>query len=87
MELEERLSELELVHDWQGLVDVLEEGIAAESNVARKAELHLKLGRVLDAKLLAGVRALKHFQSAYKLNAASVESLQAARGVYWALGS
>ena len=86
MELEERLSELELVHDWQGLVDVLEEGIAAESNVARKAELHLKLGRVLDAKFLAGVRALKHFQSAYKLNAASVESLQAARGVYWALG-
>ena len=86
MELEERLSDLERVHDWQGLVEELEKGVASEPSAARKAVLHLKLGLVLESKFLAGVRALKHFQSAYKLSPALVESLQAARDVYWQLG-
>ncbi|MGA2449699.1 MAG: tetratricopeptide repeat protein [Polyangiaceae bacterium] len=86
MELEERLSDLERVHDWQGLVEELEKSVLSETSAARRAELHLKLGRVLEGKFLAGVRALKHFQSAYKLSPALVESLQAARDVYWLLG-
>ncbi len=86
MELEERLSYLEHVQDWQGLVDELEKGIASASAQADKARFHLKLGRVLEIKFLAGVKALKHFQDAYKLNPALVESLESARRIYWGLG-
>src|ERR1700690_1036075 len=86
MELEERLSYLENVRDWPSLVDELEQGIASSSGGAAKAQFHLKLGRVLEAKFLAGVKALKHFQDAYKLNPVLVESLEAARSIYWDLG-
>ena len=68
MELEERLSYLENVRDWQSLVEELEKGIASSAANAAKAQFHLKLGRVLETKFLAGVKALKHFQDAYKLN-------------------
>ena len=86
MELEERLSYLENVRDWQSLVEELEKGIASSAANAAKAQFHLKLGRVLETKFLAGVKALKHFQDAYKLNPALTESLEAARNVYWDLG-
>ena len=86
MELEERLSYLENVRDWQSLVEELEKGIASPAANAAKAQFHLKLGRVLETKFLAGVKALKHFQDAYKLNPALTESLEAARNVYWDLG-
>ena len=86
MELEERLSYLENVRDWQSLVEELEKGIASSAANAAKAQFHLKLGRVLETKFLAGVKALKHFQDAYKLNPALTESLEAARNVYWELG-
>ena len=75
MELEERLSYLENVRDWQSLVEELEKGIASSAANAEKAQFHLKLGRVLERKFLSGVKALKHFQDAYKLNPALVESL------------
>src|ERR1019366_6037938 len=86
MELEERLSYLENVRDWQSLVEELEKGIASSAQNADKAQFHLKLGRVLETKFLAGVKALKHFQDAYKLNPALIESLESARSVYWGLG-
>jgi tetratricopeptide (TPR) repeat protein len=86
MELEDRLSYLENVRDWQSLVEELEKGIGSSSANATKAQLHLKLGRVLETKFLAGVKALKHFQDAYKLNPALTESLEAARSIYWDLG-
>jgi golgin subfamily B member 1 len=86
MELEERLSYLENVRDWQTLLEELEKGIASSAANAAKAQFHLKLGRVLETKFLAGVKALKHFQDAYKLNPALTESLEAARNVYWDLG-
>jgi tetratricopeptide (TPR) repeat protein len=86
MELEERLSYLENVRDWQSLVEELEKGIASPAGNPAKAQYHLKLGRVLETKFLSGVKALKHFQDAYKLNPALTESLEAARNVYWDLG-
>src|SRR5580692_10501546 len=86
MEFEERLSYLEHVQDWQGLAEELEKGIASATAQADKARFHLKLGRVLETKFLAGVKALKHFQDAYKRNPALTESLEAARNVYWDLG-
>ena len=86
MDQEERLSYLENVRDWQGLVEELEKGIASGTSPASKAACHLRLGRVLETKFLAGVKALKHFQDAYKLNPGLIESLDAARSVYWDLG-
>src|SRR5580700_2033477 len=86
MELEERLSYLEHVQDWQGLADELEKGIASAAAQTDKARFHLKLGRVLETKFLAGVKALKHFQDAYKLNPALIEALENARAIYWDLG-
>ena len=86
MDQEERLSYLENVRDWQGLVDELEKGISSGGAAASKAAFHLRLGRVLETKFLAGVKALKHFQDAYKLNPSLVESLEAARRIYWDLG-
>src|SRR5579862_9762621 len=86
MELDERLSYLENVRDWQSLAEELEKGIASPAANAVKAQFHLKLGRVLETKFLSGVKALKHFQDAYKLNPALLESLEAARSIYWILG-
>src|SRR5579859_1066506 len=86
MELQERLSYLENVRDWQGLVEELEKGISSAGANANKAAFHLHLGRILESKFLSGVKALKHFQDAYKLNPALTESLEAARNVYWGLG-
>ena len=86
MEQEERLSYLENVRDWQTLVEELERGISGAGQNAQKAAFHLQLGRVLEKKFLAGVKALKHFQDAYKLNPALLESLGEARAIYWELG-
>ena len=86
MDLQDRLKQLENVRDWQGLVEELEKGIQSQSANEAKANFHLRLGQVLEQKFLAGVKALKHFQDAYKLNPALGESLEAARSVYWALG-
>src|SRR5436305_1744465 len=86
MDLQERLTQLENVRDWQGLVEELEKGIQSANVNEAKASFHLRLGQVLEQKFLAGVKALKHFQDAYKLNPALGESLEAARQVYWSLG-
>ncbi|MBX3229294.1 MAG: tetratricopeptide repeat protein [Labilithrix sp.] len=86
MELQERLKQLETVRDWQGLVEELEKGIQSTTANESKASFHLRLGKVLESKFLSGVKALKHFQDAYKLNPALGESLEAARAVYWSLG-
>src|SRR6185295_13943335 len=67
-------------------VEELEKGIQSQSANEAKASFHLRLGQVLEQKFLAGVKALKHFQDAYKLNPALGESLEAARAVYWGLG-
>src|SRR6202041_3657534 len=81
----ERLSYLENVRDWQSFVEELEKGIASSAQNADKAQYHLRLGRVLETKFLAGVKALKHFQDAYKLNPALIEALENARAIYWDL--
>ena len=54
MELEERLSYLENVRDWQSLVEELEKGIASSAATADKAQFHLRLGRVLERKVSRG---------------------------------
>ncbi|MEO6419681.1 MAG: tetratricopeptide repeat protein, partial [Polyangiaceae bacterium] len=86
MDLQERISYLETNRDWQGLIEELEKGIAGSGQNAAKAAYHLRLGRVLETKFLAGVKALKHFQDAFKLNPKLLESLEAARMIYWDLG-
>ncbi len=82
MDLEQRLKQLESHHDWQGLAEALEQGLAAAQDQTVKAELHLRLGRLLYRQFLQGVRALKHFQDAFKLNPALIEALGEARGIY-----
>src|SRR5262249_41690515 len=64
----------------------LEQGISTAENPAKQAEYHLRLGRLLHGRFLQGVKALKHFQDAFKLNPALVEALAEARGIYWELG-
>ncbi len=86
MDLEQRLKQLESHHDWQGLAEALEQSLAAAQDQTVKAELHLRLGRLLYGQFLQGVRALKHFQDAFKLNPALIEALGEARSVYWELG-
>ncbi|AKT41625.1 tetratricopeptide repeat protein [Chondromyces crocatus] len=86
MDLAQRLSHLETVHEWHGLVEELEKGIASETDVIIKAAYHLKLGQVLEDKFLQSVKALKHFQDAYKLNPALLDALAHARAIYWDLG-
>ena len=86
MDLAQRLSHLESVHDWHGLVEELEKGILSEGDATKKAAYHLKLGRLLEEKFLQAVKALKHFQDAYKLNPALLEALAQARSIYWGLG-
>jgi tetratricopeptide (TPR) repeat protein len=86
MDLEQRLKQLESHHDWQGLAEALEQGLAAAQDQTVKAALHLRLGRLLYGQFLQGVRALKHFQDAFKLNPALIEALGEARNIYWELG-
>jgi tetratricopeptide (TPR) repeat protein len=86
MDLEQRLKTLEGYHDWNGVVEALEQGVIATEDAARKADYHLRLGRLLHRHLLQGVRALKHFQDAYKLNPTYVGALSEARAIYWELG-
>src|SRR5262245_16159189 len=81
-----RLSHLEAAHDWQGLVEELDKEIAGAQEPALKASLHLRLGTVLLDKFLQAVKALKHFQDAFKLNPQLFEALRMARAVYWDLG-
>lgn len=54
--------------------------------VPLKSALFLRLGRVYENKFLAGAKALKLYQDAYKAQSSNVESLAAARSVYWDLG-
>ena len=86
MDLDQRVRNLEAHHDWQGIAETLEQGLASAPDAATKADLHLRLGRLLHRQFLQGVKALKHFQDAYKLNPALVEALAEARGIYWELG-
>ncbi|HVU04695.1 MAG TPA: tetratricopeptide repeat protein [Polyangiaceae bacterium] len=86
MILEERLNLLERNHDWLGLSEALEQGLAGSTDPAQQAGLHLRLGRLLNGRFLQGVKALKHFQDAFKLNTALVEALAEARAIYWQLG-
>src|SRR5436190_16708438 len=86
MDLDQRLKQLTSFHDYQSVAEALEQGIGAAADAATKAALHLRLGRVLRVRFLQGVRALKHFQDAYKLNPALLEALAEARGIYWDLG-
>src|SRR5262245_46979241 len=86
MDLEQRLNHLESHHDWQGVVETLEQGLSSSQDATVKASLHLKLGRVLHSQFLQGVKALKHFQDAYKLNPALLDALSEARSIYWELG-
>ena len=72
MDLAQRLNQLESVRDWQGLAEELERAITAEPSAAIKASYHLRLGRVLEDKFLLAVKALKHFQDAFKLNPALI---------------
>src|SRR5262245_56408695 len=86
MNLEERLSLLEKNHDWYGLQEALEQGISNAESPTKQADYHLRLGRLLHGRFLQGVKALKHFQDAFKLNPALTEALGEARGIYWELG-
>ncbi len=86
MDLEDRLQLLERHHDWQGLVEALQEAIEGEPSAEGQARLHLRLARVLSKRLLQGARALKHFQDAFKLDASLTEALVEARSIYWELG-
>jgi tetratricopeptide (TPR) repeat protein len=86
MDLSQRLADLESIHDWYTLVEELEKAIGAEADPSAKALLHVRLGSVLDGKFLQTVKALKHFQDAYKLAPTMLEALEHARTIYWALG-
>ena len=86
MDLEQRLNELESYHDWQGLVEALEQAIATSEDSTVRGACHLRLGRLLHDRFLQGVRALKHFQDAFKLNPILVDALVEARAIYWQLG-
>jgi golgin subfamily B member 1 len=86
MDLEQRLSNLERHHDWPAVAEALEQAIASAPDASAKAELHLRLGRLLHRQFLQGVKALKHFQDAFKLNPSLGDALAEARGIYWELG-
>ena len=86
MDLEDRVNQLASQHDWQAVVAVLEQAIQTAEDASVKADLHLRLGQLLHKQFLQGVKALKHFQDAYKLNPALIEALSEARGIYWDLG-
>jgi golgin subfamily B member 1 len=85
MDLQEQLSRCERSRDWQGLAEGLEKALQGATQNAAKAALHLQLGRVLKTKFLQSVKALKHFQDAFKQSPALTESLEEARLIYWEL--
>ena len=86
MDLNQQLNHLESHRDWHGVAEALEQAIASTSDVETKADLHLRFGRLLHSRFLQGVKALKHFQDAFKLNPALVDALAEARAIYWELG-
>jgi tetratricopeptide (TPR) repeat protein len=86
MDLTDRLAQLESSRDWNELRDELEKSLKAAKDNEEKAQLNLRLGRVLDERFLLGAKALKCFQDAYKQSPALVESLEEARRIYWDLG-
>ena len=86
MDLAQRLKHLESYCDWQGLVEELEKCTASETDAVTKAGYHLRLGSILESKFVQSVRALKHFQDAFKLNPVLFQALESARAVYWELG-
>jgi len=86
MDLQQRLSSLENHQDWYGLAETLNQALSEVTDNSSKAELHLRLGRVLHTQFLNGVKALKHFQDAYKLNPSLTVALAEARSVYAELG-
>ncbi len=86
MDLQQRLNNQETHQDWYGMAEALNQGLGEVNDNALKAEFHLRLGRVLHTRFLQGVKALKHFQDAYKLNPALTVALTEARQVYRELG-
>src|SRR5690606_436902 len=86
MDLEARLNHLENTHEWHAMVEALEQGLTSAPSDVVKADLHLRLGRLLRDRFLQGVKALKHFQDAFKLNNQLTQALEEAREVYWELG-
>lgn len=86
MDLDDRLQQLERCHDWQGLVETLQDAISREVDAPAQARLHLRLARALSGHFLQGARALKHFQDAFKLDSSLTEALAEARAIYWELG-
>ena len=86
MDLQQRLSSLENHQDWYGLAEALSQALSEAGDNESKAELHLRLGRVLHTHFLQGVKALKHFQDAYKLNPSLTVGLAEARRIYSELG-
>ena len=86
MDLQQRLNNQETHQDWYGMAEALNKGLGEVNDNTLKAELHLRLGRVLHTRFLQGVKALKHFQDAYKLNPSLTVALAEARQVYRELG-
>ncbi len=86
MNLQQRLNDQETHQDWYGMAEALNKGLGEADDNTLKAELHLRLGRVLHTRFLQGVKALKHFQDAYKLNPSLTVALAEARQVYRELG-
>ena len=86
MDLQQRLNKQETHQDWYGMAEALNQGLGEVNDSTLKAELHLRLGRVLHTRFLQGVKALKHFQDAYKLNPSLTVALTEARHVYRELG-
>ena len=50
MDLEQRLKQLESHHDWHGIVEALEQGLGSAQDATLKADIHLRLGRVLHVR-------------------------------------
>ncbi|MCC6214783.1 MAG: tetratricopeptide repeat protein [Polyangiaceae bacterium] len=86
MDLEQRVNLLTSHQDWLGAVEAVEHGLAGSDAATTKARLHLLLGRLLHEHFLQSVKALKHFQDAFKLDPSLLEALAEARAVYWELG-
>ena len=80
------LNQLESAGDWQGLAKALEAAIEVEEDAAQKSRYFLRLGVVMNEKLLQGPRALRYFQNAWKLKPEDVQPLIQAGEIYWDLG-
>jgi len=86
MDLKQRLLALETTLDWTALAEALEQAGEGEQDPSLRAEHLLQLGRLLNARLLQGARALRFFQNAWKARPEAVEPLLEARDVYLGLG-